>query len=123
MLRPRVLLADDHQAILDRINAHLSAEFQIIATAHDGAEALDASRALKPDIVVLDISMPRMNGLDAAKQIAAMPDPPCIVFLSMHEDPEIIAAAEQVGASGYVLKRNMCTQLAAAMRRALHNHH
>ena len=122
MDRPRVLLADDHQAILDRVNHHLAGEFEIVGTAQDGQAALDAALVLKPDAVVLDISMPRLSGLEAARQMSALPNPPRIVFLTVHEDPDFREAAEGVGASGYVLKRHMCTQLVAALRLALALH-
>jgi DNA-binding NarL/FixJ family response regulator len=117
--RPRILLADDHQVILDQVTEHLAADFDIVAALRDGEAALGAVRALQPDAVVLDVSMPRMNGLEAAKRMAAMPAPPRIVFLTVHDDPAFITAAENVGAAGYVLKCNVCTQLVAALRRAL----
>jgi len=119
MNRPRVLLADDHQAILDRVSHQLADEFDIIATVRDGQAAVDAITVLKPDAVVLDISMPRLNGLEAAKQASALPNPPRIVFLTAHDDPDFRSAAAGVGASGYVLKSALCTQLAEALRHAL----
>jgi DNA-binding NarL/FixJ family response regulator len=119
MERLRVLLADDHQAMLDHVNHQLAGEFEIVAAVQDGEAALDATLVLKPDAVVLDISMPRMNGLEAARYISAMPNPPRIVFLTAHDDPDLKAAAEDVGASGYVLKRNLRTHLVAALRHAL----
>ena len=119
MHRPRVLVADDHQAILDHVRHQLADEFDVIATVLDGQAAFDATLALKPDAVVLDISMPRMNGLEVAKRLSALPNPPRIVFLTVHEDPDFMDAAEGVGASGYVLKRNLLTQLGGALRHAL----
>jgi DNA-binding NarL/FixJ family response regulator len=119
MDRPRVLLADDHQAILDRVSHQLADEFEIVATLLDGQAALDATLVLKPDALVLDISMPRMSGLEVAKRLSALPNPPRIVFLTVHEDPDFMDAAEGVGAAGYVLKRNLLTQLAGALRYAL----
>lgn len=119
MNRPRVLVADDHQAILDRVSHQLADEFEIIAMVLDGQAAFDASRALKPDAVVLDISMPRMSGLEVAKRLSALPNPPRIVFLTVHEDPDFIHAAEGVGASGYVFKRNLLTHLVGALQHAL----
>ena len=75
MNRPRVLVADDHQAILDCVRRHLADEFEIIATVLDGQAAFDAALALKPDALVLDISMPRMSGLEVAKRLSALPEP------------------------------------------------
>jgi DNA-binding NarL/FixJ family response regulator len=119
MIRPRVLLADDHQAVLDRVSQHLADEFEIIATAVDGQAAFDATVALKPDAVVLDISMPLMSGLEVAKRLWALPNPPRIVFLTVHDDRDFMDAAEGVGASGYVLKCNLLTHLVGALRHAL----
>ena len=85
----------------------------------DGQAALDAALALKPDAVVFDISMPRMSGLEAASRLSDLPNPPRIVFLTVHEDQDFMDAAANAGASGYVLKRNMYRDLVAAVRRAL----
>jgi DNA-binding NarL/FixJ family response regulator len=119
MGRPRVLLADDHQAILDCASHQLADGFEIVATVLDGQAALAAILALEPDAVVLDISMPRMSGLEVAARLSKLPDPPRIVFLTVHDDPDFIKAAESAGAAGYVVKRNLCTQLVAALRHAL----
>ena len=119
MNRPRVLVADDHQAILDRVSEQLNVEFEIIATAHDGQAALDAAVALNPDALVLDISMPGISGLEVAKRLSALANPPKIVFLTVHEDRDFRDAAEAVGASGYVLKRHLVTNLIGAVRQAL----
>jgi DNA-binding NarL/FixJ family response regulator len=119
MDRPRVLLADDHQAVLDRVSHQLAGEFEIVATVLDGQEAFDIALVLKPDAMVLDISMPGMSGLEVAKRLSDLPNPPRIVFLTVHEDPDFITAAAGVGGSGYVLKCNLCTQLVAALRHAL----
>jgi DNA-binding NarL/FixJ family response regulator len=119
MDRPRILVADDHQAILDRVSLQLAGEFEIIGTAHDGEAALAAALTLKPDAVVLDISMLPMNGLAAARRLTALPDPPRIVFLTVHEDQDFMDEAKVAGGSGYVLKRNMRTHLAAALWHAL----
>ena len=117
--RPRVLVADDHQAILDRVSHQLADKFEIIAMVMDGKAAFDATLALKPDALVLDISMPRMSGLEVAKRLSALPNPPPIVFLTVHEDPDFLIAAEGVGGSGYVLKCNLLTHLVGALRHAL----
>ncbi len=119
MNRPRVLIADDHQAILDRVSHQLLDDFEIVAAVSDGQAALDAILALKPDAVVLDISMPLMSGLEVASRLLTLLDPPRILFLTVHEDQDFIDAAERAGASGYVLKRNLCTHLIPALRNAL----
>ena len=114
-----MLLADDHQAVLDSASFQLAGEFEIVAKLLDGQAALDAALVLKPDAVVLDISMPSMTGLEAARRLSDLPNPPRIVFLTVHEDQDFIDAAESAGASGYVIKRHMCRDLAVALRRAL----
>ena len=119
MNRARVLVADDHEAILERASYQLAREFEIIATVMDGQSAFDATLALRPDALVLDISMPRMSGLEVAKRLSALPNPPPIVFLTAHDDPDFRTAAEGVGASGYVLKCNLLTHLVVAVRHAL----
>ena len=119
MVRPTVLVADDHRAILDRVSDYLSREFDIVAMVQDGQAAFDAAVALRPDAVVLDISMPHKSGLDVARQLAALPNPPAIVFLTMHDDADFVAAAADVGAAGYVLKCNMLTELSDVVWRAL----
>ena len=121
MARPRVLLADDNQAVLDRVSCQLVDDFEIVATSMDGQAALDAILFLKPDAVVLDISMPCMSGLEVASRLSQLPHPPRIVFLTVHEDQDFIDEAARAGASGYVLKRNLFTQLASALRHALHD--
>jgi DNA-binding NarL/FixJ family response regulator len=119
MTRPRVIVADDHQALLERVGRELAGEFNIIASALDGQQAFDAAIALQPDAVVLDISMPCLNGLEVARLLSVLPNPPRIVFLTAHDDPDFRIAAEAVGAAGYVLKGNVITHLAAALREAL----
>ena len=119
MTRARVLLADDHQDILDRVSSELADEFEIVARLSDGQAALDAALLLKPDAVVFDISMPRLSGLEAASRLSDLPHPPRIVFLTVHEDQDFLDAAASAGASGYVLKRHLYRDLAAAVRRAL----
>ena len=119
MDRPKVLLVDDHQAILDRVSRQLAGDFEIVGTALDGEAAIAAALAQKPDAVVLDISMPRLSGLDAARRLSALPDPPRIVFLTVHEDQDFMDAAKGAGGSEYVLKRNLRTHLGAALWHAL----
>ena len=114
-----MLLADDHQAVLDNVSFQLAGEFDVVAKLLDGQAALDAALALKPDAVVLDISMPRMSGLETARRLSELPNPPCIVFLTVHEDQDFIDAAESAGASGSVIKRHMSRDLVVALRRAL----
>lgn len=102
----RLLLVDDHMLVLDGLQARLAMEqhIEIVGTANNGEEALVAARALQPDVVIMDVSMPVLNGIEAAQRFKAeMPDIR-ILMLSMHDDREYILSLIQSGASGYVLK-------------------
>jgi len=119
MSRFRVLVADDHPVVLDRVSQIVSRDYDVVAAVGDGLAAVDAASVLQPDLVILDISMPVMNGLDAAARLSDSARAPRIVFLTVHEDPAFIAAARSVGASGYVLKRAIATDLLPAIRTVL----
>ena len=117
--RPRVVLADDNQAILESVRQLLVPDFDVVATASDGQAALDAIVALRPEAVVLDISMPCLSGFEVATRLSAMTDPPRIVFFTVHEGSEFLAAAREAGASGYVFKRNACSDLIRVLHQTL----
>jgi CheY-like chemotaxis protein len=117
--RPRVVLADDNKAILECVRELLISDFDVVATVQDGRQAFDAVMALRPEAVVLDISMPCSSGLDVAKRLSALPDPPRIVFLTVHEGADFLAAAREAGASGYVVKRNAGRDLIHALKQTL----
>ena len=119
MKRTTLLLADDHPPVLDYLTPMLSDEFEIVGALSDGQAAVDAAMVLKPDAVVFDISMPVLSGLAAAARLAECPQPPCVVFLTVHEDQDFVDAASNVGALGYVLKRRLGTDLIPAIRAAL----
>ncbi len=119
MKRPRVVLADDNKAILEYIRELLSSDFDVVATAHDGQQVLEAIVALQPEAVVLDISMPRLSGLEVAKRLSALADPPQIVFLTVHEGADFLTAAREVGASGYVFKRKAGSDLIRVLKQTL----
>ena len=114
-MKPRILLADDHTIVLDGMRSLLAAEFDIVATAADGRELVERARELQPDVVVADISMPLLNGIDAARQLPEQR----FVFLTMHPDPSYLLRALQAGALGYVLKHAAAEELTVAIRRAL----
>jgi len=116
--RSRVLIADDHAEMLERTRAVLSAEFDIVAAVSDGMAAVNAASRLRPDVVVLDISMPVLSGFDAAARLLADAHPPVVIFLSVHEDSACRDMAERLGAAAYVLKRDLITDLAPAIRLA-----
>jgi DNA-binding NarL/FixJ family response regulator len=119
MTRARVLLADDHAAMLERVVSLVGAEFDVVGAVGDGQAVLDAAAVLQPDLVVLDISMPIMSGLAAAAGLGESRRPPLIVFLTVHDDAAFVEAARGVGAVGYVNKRHIRTDLVPAIRSAL----
>ncbi len=119
MSKPRVLLVDDNQAILDCLVRMLGRDYTIVGAMTDGPRMLDAVAILKPDIVVMDISMPEISGLELARLMQENPPAPPVVFVTVHEDPEFMEAAQDVGAAGYVVKSTMETELKPALEQAL----
>ncbi|GAA5527991.1 response regulator transcription factor [Herpetosiphon gulosus] len=113
-----ILLADDHAVMRDGVRMVLEAQpdFRVIGTANDGTEAVDLADALHPDLAVLDIAMPGMNGLAAAREIRTRSPETKVIFLSMHEGEEYLKEALRAGATGYVLKRAAATELVSAIR-------
>src|SRR4030095_14550201 len=101
---PRLLLADDHSILLEGIRRLVEADFEIIGTASDGRELVSAAARLQPDVVVLDIGMPLLNGIDAARQILNNTPEAKIVVLTQHSDVAYIRAAFHVGVSGSLLE-------------------
>ena len=119
MRRPRVLLADDHTLLLDAFAKLLEPECDVVGTVADGRALLAAAEELKPDVVVLDIAMPLLNGLDAGRQLKkALPDVK-LIFLTMNQDPAIAAEAFRAGASGYLLKTSAGSELVKAIEEAM----
>jgi DNA-binding NarL/FixJ family response regulator len=115
MRRPRVLLADDHRLLREAFAELLKAECDVVGSAADGRALLEIVPELRPDIVVLDIAMPLLNGLDAARQLKrTMPDVK-LVFLTVSEDPDLAAEAFRVGASGFLLKNSAASELLRAI--------
>jgi DNA-binding NarL/FixJ family response regulator len=115
MRRPRVLLADDHRLLREAFAELLKAECDVVGTAGDGRAVLEMAPELQPDVVVLDIAMPMLNGLDAARQLKlVMPDVK-LIFLTVSEDPDLAAEAFRVGASGYLLKNSAASELLQAI--------
>lgn len=122
MTRPRVLLADDHTLFVEALQKVLEPEFDLIGAVGDGRALLEAAPRLLPDIILLDLSMPLLNGIDAAQQLRRLVPEAKLVFLSMHGDPTYVTEAFRAGASGYVLKRASATELVHAIRTALRGH-
>jgi DNA-binding NarL/FixJ family response regulator len=117
--RPRVLLADDEPDFLAVSTRLLEPEFDVVKAVEDGKQMLDAAPSLNPDLVVLDISMPVLNGIEAARQLRSLGCQARIVFLTVHRDPEYVQAAFAVGASGYVIKSRLVSDLRPALREVL----
>jgi len=114
--RPRVLLADDHRLLREAFVKLLEPDCDVVGAVADGRALLEAVPTLRPDIVVLDIAMPQLNGLDAARQLKhAMPDVK-VIFLTVSEDPDLAAEAFRTGASGFLLKNSAASELLQAIR-------
>ena len=122
MAKIRVVLADDHQDVIARVRQTLDEDFEIIDAVEDGNQAVDAVRLLDADVLVIDISMPVSNGLEAAKRLTAARSRAKIVFLTIHEDQDFVSAAISAGASGYVTKSRLSADLVPAIREALQGH-
>ncbi len=118
MGRIRVLLADAHEAMLNRVADLLAGECDVIGTAIDGRQALDVAKRLKPDVLVLDISMPVMNGIETARCLKEAGVKARIVFLTVHDDPDFAREALAAGALGYVIKPRIASDLLAAIKEA-----
>lgn len=119
MARTRVLLADDLAQVLSAAAALLEKEFEIVDMVTDGTAALERALALSPDLVVLDISMPGMSGIEVARELKKRGNNARVVFLTVHEDSDILATCFAAGALGYVVKVLMQTDLILAMNDAL----
>src|SRR5215212_2589084 len=107
MARPRIVVADDHENTRAAIASLLASDFDVVATVAHGQAAVEAAGALYPDLVVLDISMPGLNGLEAGALIRDLPDPPRIIFATAYDDVSIASAASALGASAVVGKWNI----------------
>jgi DNA-binding NarL/FixJ family response regulator len=115
----RVLVADDLAPVLSAVEALLRESFEIVGMASDGQTALESAMKKEPDLVVLDISMPGMSGIEVARELKRRGNHAKVVFLTVHEDSDIIATCLSVGALGYVLKALMDSDLIPAMNEAL----
>jgi DNA-binding NarL/FixJ family response regulator len=116
MRRPRILLADDHRLLREAFAQLLEPDCDVVGAVADGRALLTAAQELQPDIVVLDIAMPLLNGLDAARQLKGVMPNVKVIFLTMSEDPDVAAEAFRIGASGYLLKNSAASELLQAIR-------
>ena len=118
-MRPRVLLADDHALLVGAFEKLLGSECEVVGQVNDGRALVAAAEKLAPDVIVLDISMPLLNGLEAGRQVKQHNRNIKLVYVTMNEDPDIAAEAFRAGASGYVLKRSAVTELTTAIREVM----
>ncbi len=121
MSRKRIVLADDHKMLLAAFRRLLEPDHEIVGMVEDGHALLAAAEELVPDIIVLDIAMPLLNGIDAARQIKQNFPDIKLIFLTVNEAPDLIAEAFRAGASGYLLKSSAASELHEAIERAVRN--
>lgn len=119
MRKIRVLLADDHKIVLDGLKSLLEPEFDLVGIVEDGRALVKEAERLNPDVIVADISMPLLNGIDAVREIKKTDDRIKVVFLTMHPEVAYAAKAFEAGASGYVLKRSASRELITAINDAM----
>jgi DNA-binding NarL/FixJ family response regulator len=120
-IRPRVLLADDHALVAAGLSKLLEPNFDLIGTVGDGRALVASAKAENPDVVLADISMPTLNGLEAARQIHDSVPTCKIIFLTVHSDTAYVKEAFRAGASGYVLKRSAASELPTAIEEVLND--
>jgi DNA-binding NarL/FixJ family response regulator len=119
MKRPRILLADDHTLMAEALGHMLQTDFDVVGTVSDGRALIKAAAELKPELVVVDIGMPLLNGLDAADQLKALHPDIKVIFLTQNREPRFAVEAFRRNASGYLLKDSAASELTTAIREAL----
>jgi len=117
--RPRVLLADDHVMVAEALKSLLAPEFDLVGVVEDGRALVEAAGKLRPDVIVADVTMPNLNGIDALVRLRQGGDRVPVVFLTMHRDATFARRALDAGASGFVLKHSAPAELVTAIRAAL----
>lgn len=118
-MKKRMLLADDHKIVLEGLRSLLEPEYEIVGAVEDGRELLAKAEELCPDVIIADISMPKLNGIEAVSQIKKTDSQIKVIFLTMHPDVSYAKRAFEAGASGYVLKHSASTELITAIEQAL----
>ena len=119
MQRPRIILADDHTLVVDALKNLIEPEFEVVGTFNDGQALVEAAPELNPSVVVLDISMPTMNGLNAGQRLKQMMPMVKLVYLTMNNDPDVAGEAFRLGASAFVLKNSAAIELLQAIRKVV----
>jgi CheY-like chemotaxis protein len=121
-VRPRIIIADDQHAFLSTITQLLRDKFDVVAAVENGQRAIENVASLDPDILVLDVSMPVLNGIETAARLKESGSRARVIFLSAHEDDDLVRAAFSVGAFAYVLKRRLTSDLVLSIRSVLKGH-
>lgn len=121
MKKPRVLLADDHTFVLEGFKKLLEEHCELVGAVEDGRALFESAVALHPDLVILDISMPRLNGIEAAKKLQKQLPGVKLIFVTMHADTAYVNEAFRAGASGYLLKQSAATELLQAVESVMNN--
>jgi DNA-binding NarL/FixJ family response regulator len=119
MRRPRLLLADDHQMLVDALRSILEPKYEVVGSASDGRSLLKAGEKLRPDVIVIDIAMPNLNGLDAGRQLKQKMPAVKLIFMTMNEDPYLVGEAFRAGASAFLLKQAAGFELIDAIEKVL----
>jgi len=119
MSRPRVLIADDHQILAEGLRSLLETEFEVVAVVADGRQLVAAARKHCPDVIVTDVTMPSLNGIEAAAQLRDRGVKAKVIFLTMHHDVAYARRALAAGAAGFVLKHSAAAEVVTAVRNAL----
>jgi DNA-binding NarL/FixJ family response regulator len=117
--RTRVLLADDHQMLVDALKGVLEPRFEVVGTVRDGRALVQAAAKLQPEIIVVDVAMPQLNGLDAARQLKRVMPKVKLIFMTMNEDPDLVGEAFRAGASAFLLKQAAAFELTDAIEKVL----
>jgi len=115
MRRTRLLMADDHTLVLEGVRKLLEKEFELVGTVEDGRALLRAAEQLRPDVILLDISMPLLNGIEACRQLVKLMPKARVIFLTMHTDVVYVEEALHAGGAGYLLKRSAASELTSAI--------
>ena len=118
-MKPRILLADDHRIVAEGLRSLLEPEFELVGIVEDGRALIAATEKLQPDVIIADISMPLLNGIEAVRQIKTTNKDVKVIFLTMHPDVTYAVSALEAGALGYVLKHSAPSELSTAVRNAL----
>jgi DNA-binding NarL/FixJ family response regulator len=121
--RPRIIVADDHDVMLDTVSALLQPDFDVVSNVNNGRDLIREAHRLQPDVIVLDITMPVLNGIEAAHKMREAGLTARLVFLTVHEQSSFVNACFDEGALGYVTKSRLRTDLIPAIRDAISGHH